>query len=294
MASLSSDPIEPFLSIREWIQWHPSQEAETEPSKASATTSSDSARARSKEPTSTLVLTTAKRTFIDIRIFLAALDNNTSYANPDSAGTTAVASLQTLGPHPLPQSAVDWAMVGTSFSAIHAEGQPWHARWEHWIDSRSPLGSTPAAADEGFMFPQDGRRTLEKGSMVNPESGRLEDYEEMWFDPDVQVIPGKGESAKRWCVVLRLDQGDWKGAVVRVGQFVQGMIMGPNELCLERWEFDLDGEVEGRRADWRRSLRVGDRYLPCAVTWSDVENLEVGHEVKHSEVVWKVEEKYCW
>jgi hypothetical protein len=227
MASLSSDPIEPFISIREWIQWHPSQESETETPNALATTTGDNARARPKESTSTLVLTTAKRTFIDIRILLAAMDNTTSSANPDSAATAAVAGLQTLGPHPLPQAAVDWAMVGTSFSAVHAEGQPWHARWEHWIDSRAPTGSTPAA-DEG------------------------------------------------------------------VGQFVQGMIMGPDELCLERWEFDMDGELEGRRADWRRALRIGDRYLPCAVTWNDVESLEVGHEVKHSEVVWKVEEKYCW
>ncbi|KAK3379056.1 hypothetical protein B0T24DRAFT_145050 [Lasiosphaeria ovina] len=127
------------ISIREYIRWLP-----------------DAA----SEPTSTIVLTSPGRRFVDLRIL-----------NPPPGQ-------QAQGSERLPLSRLDWAIAGTSESwPLEAspstgsanEGAS-RAQWRHWIDSRT--ADTRGLVDEGVNYPQppDGAKTLEKGRMVNPAS----------------------------------------------------------------------------------------------------------------------------
>ncbi|KAI0033599.1 hypothetical protein K488DRAFT_77814 [Vararia minispora EC-137] len=100
------------------------------------------------EPTDTLVLT-GKSYFVDVRI-----KRN--------------------------DKRLDWAFAGTKSSEPGPiEGQT-HSAWHHTIDSRSTI----PVKDEGILFPDpsDPTKTIERGSMLNPETGSVEEYEECWND----------------------------------------------------------------------------------------------------------------
>ncbi|TLD31011.1 hypothetical protein PspLS_02016 [Pyricularia sp. CBS 133598] len=180
------------ISIRKYIRWPPAPAA---------------------EPTSTIVLTSPGRRFVDLRVLLPL--------RPDH---------EEGGVSHLPVSSVDWAIAGISESWIRksADGKDVsHSKWTHWIDSRTPLEPEDSVADEGDMFPQPDGTTLEKGRMLNPDVGIEADYEELWddgeptpgvLDEDGQVRPLAGGAAR--CIVMQMeDQGvGARGSVVLLGQ----------------------------------------------------------------------------
>ena len=73
--------------------------------------------------------------------------------------------------------------------------------------------------------------------------------------------------------------------VVRVGQFVQGVIRVGEFFALERWSWK-DGELEG----WKLDVRIGDMFLPCGVCMEEG-MLDVGGEVEFGTYEWRVVEK---
>jgi len=103
-----------------------------------------------EEPTSTIVLT-GKSFFVDVRV--RKVD-----------GT------------------LDWAFAGTKDSVPGPAPGQTRSTWHHSIDSRS---SKPVD-DWGILFPDptDPRKTIELGSMLNPGTGRVEEYREIWEDTD--------------------------------------------------------------------------------------------------------------
>ncbi|UKZ78580.1 hypothetical protein TrVFT333_006326 [Trichoderma virens FT-333] len=232
------------ISFRKFIRWLPDE---------------------ASEPTSTLVLTSPEKRFVDIRVLLAA-------------GSDSLTDSEEI----LPLSRLDWAMAGTSSSTVIAEGHSL-SRWRHWIDSRA-LDAPP---DEGHMYPQpDGLSTLEKGQMTNPATGKDTDYEEMWFDPPPKTTGGN----KALCVVLIMEdeKKGKKGMFVRLGEWAQVFVRdgaGEEDLVAERWEWRDDGKV------WRRIVRLGDteRKLPCEEVLAAVE-VKVGDEFSVGDEAWKVVE----
>jgi hypothetical protein len=96
---------------------------------------------------------------------------------------------------------------------------------------------------------------LEKGNMVNPETGVPTDYEEVWIEREVDPVPGDEGSQ---VVVLDFDRGvECRGRVVRVGNLCQGLLRNGDEVVAERW-----GWVE--REGWSRSHLIGrEGALPC-------------------------------
>ena len=178
--------------------------------------------------------------------------------------------------------------------------------WTHWIDSRT---MTPEnVTDEAFMFPQMDGRTLEKGTMLNRETGILEHYEEMWRDLPI-LDCGEKEYPRVKCAVLTVDSpkvvarygekvestrginrtrgGDWvkrtRGIVIRIGQCCQGMLMVGEALALERWEWREEG-------GWQRIARMGDLFLPCGVAM-DFDRLQLHGRVTYEDLVWDVVER---
>ena len=144
------------------------------------------------------------------------------------------------------------------------------------------------------MYPIEGdeQRSLEKGRMVNPDTGRMTEYEEIWRDVDAVGIPedvgDEGAGAEdEWKVsaVLILDEPEQRarGMVIRIGQYCQGVLRVKGEFSLERWEWV--GEEKG----WERKVKMGSLFLPCGPAM-DVLGMGVGSQVKHGDFRWEVVE----
>lgn len=200
----------------------------------------------------------------------------------------------------IPTSRLDWAFAGTSSTELlpdpSATGREIvHSTWRHWVDSR--YEDAESVVDEGDMYPRPDGRTLEKGRMINPETGQMTDYEEVWVDVDSTDTTtttsvradGHGEaedggSGRKVCTVLMLEDEEHsaRGMVIRVGQFCQGVLRVGDGFCLERWEWAAN-------TGWKRQVRMGDLFLPCGVTF-ETDRLRLGGEVKFGEFVWRVVE----
>ncbi|ORY63518.1 uncharacterized protein BCR38DRAFT_517016 [Pseudomassariella vexata] len=195
LLKMTDENTKPSVSIRKYIKW-----GDAPPS----------------EPTSTLVLTSPQRRFVDVRLLL-----------------------------PLPsvsEKQLDWAFAGTS--EHNAKEKPPHSVFRHWVDSR--YVDAEKVSDEGDVFEGDegtGVRgeVLERGKMENPDSGRVEEYEECWVD-------GLERDGKMgvggW--VLRFEDGDEKdgrtrGMMVRIGEVVQGILRIGGEVGVGRWKIGAQG-----------------------------------------------------
>lgn len=239
----------PSISSRAYIQWLPNPPS---------------------EPTSTLVLTSTQRHFVDIRI---SKDKACASTKPELAA-----------------SDIDWAFAGDSTS--HSANGKSLSQWHHWVDSKN---LTPEeVVDKGEMLPGDADGlALEKGEMVNPATGLMTEYVEGWREVEAGVVPavvqdvvddfvvellgrqgsvegleGQGgvsaerldddRSGKRVSVVLRNEDvaKRSRGMAVRVGHLCQGVVRVGDEFALERWEWNSE-------SGWRRSAVHGRLSLPC-------------------------------
>ena len=127
--------------------------------------------------------------------------------------------------------------------------------------------------------------TRETGAMVNPASGREEEYEEIWVDVGKEVPPRvKGAAVGEFpraegscCVVARFEEeGDGRvvrrGLIVWIGQFCQGILRIGEHVTAERWEFD------GEKGEWVRVYREGSGCLPCGWVVNESSDLREGRE----------------
>jgi hypothetical protein len=257
------------ISIREHIRWLPGT---------------------ASEPTSTLVLTTPKRRFVDLRILLPNFDE----PSPDELDGIIPASpwpsihwltelLETI-----PLGRLDWAIAGSSSSSLvdaNNGQQVTHSVWKHWIDSRTT--EPQSVLDEGDMFPQPDGTTLEKGRMVNPDTGLETDYEELWRD--LEPVPATdsedGSVERSLCAVLQLhdETRGQRGLVVRLGQYCQGLLRDGKRVTAERWEWRS-------KKGWSRLVKIGDGISGCSTAVFDSGELKLGQEIKFGEQVWTVVE----
>lgn len=247
------------------------------------------------EPTVTLVLTSPKRTFVDIRIYkpLTASDMHIPLPNRGE-------------PHRL-----EWAFAGTSSShpitlpptgSQHGKSQKrienatWqnvtHSTWTHWIDSRFPVGSKNIPVDEGDMYPIAEDLTLEVGHAFHPALGAVKTHEEMWRDVDALSTTQAGT---KLCVVLRCqaERAGVKGLIVRVGQYCQGLVMERDRTTAERWEWNAEASDRADNEQWERTVRIGDQFLPCSVAFRP-ELLGLGAVIKYHDFEWVLEELWEW
>ncbi|KAK0715470.1 hypothetical protein B0H67DRAFT_645217 [Lasiosphaeris hirsuta] len=241
------------ISIRESIRWLPDE---------------------ASEPTSTIVLTSPERRFVDLRILLDA--------QPSPGGN-------------YPFSALEWGIAGTSSSSLRAPTsseppgqQISHAQWRHWINSRTV--DVENAIDEGDNLPQPDGTVLEKGRMVNPTTGRETDYEEVWHSDTIDAVHGATV-----CIVLKLQRDEEdsspleRGMVVRLGQYCQAIVRkgpGDGDVTVERLKWDDATE------EWVKQVRIGDAEVPTDfATYFGIEAM-VGDNILVGEDVWTVVEKF--
>ncbi|MCJ1352005.1 MAG: hypothetical protein MMC33_001989 [Icmadophila ericetorum] len=238
----------PFISIRKHIRRIPSP---------------------AEEPTSTLVLTSSKGHFVDIRVLKSAF----------SPTATETAIHPTCSPKVL-----DWAFCGTSTTtelglptassppADQSSGEECrHTVWTHWLDT----ASEEPESDEGDMYTLPDGDVLEKGFNPKDDGGR-EEYEELWGDEDARATGTEQEQdqegdGKRVCVVLRMEGVEEdkvsgtvgrKGMIVRVGGWVQGILKEDGGFTVERWKW-----VE-EKGEWENVVKLGMGEMPCGVTFN--------------------------
>ncbi|KAL8677803.1 MAG: hypothetical protein Q9186_005810 [Xanthomendoza sp. 1 TL-2023] len=186
------------------------------------------------EPTSTLVLTSPRNHYVDVRVF------NEPQTKTTSDPKTFDGRLQ-------------WAFAGIKES-VQDKGRT-ISTWHHWVDS---LSETPAS-DSGEMIELEDGDVLEKGETRDEETGVVQKYEELWEEVPLGTI---GEGSGRVCVVLRTEDEEGQereGMVIRIGGIVQGVLRDRMGVTVERWEW-VYGERSGR---FERTVRFGEGELPC-------------------------------
>ncbi|CAD0113898.1 unnamed protein product [Aureobasidium uvarum] len=253
---------EPGISERRGIRWLPDDH-------------------QLEEPTSTLVLTSSRGQFVDVRISCKPGE-----ILPNEGG---------------PSSLLDWGIAGISTSTIiegpslnHPSNPPppadgssrsvCHSTFSHWIDSRT---DTPGP-DQGDMYPQPNNTTLELGAMYNPLTNLEQPYEEVWVDYSASAVEGT-----RWSVVIDLDEPEHKakGRVVRVGEHCQAILKVGEQTTVERWKFEApEKDIKG---GWERLARLGDLYLPVSLAFTPERVIE-GNTLTYGDYKWMVKEVYSW
>lgn len=177
----------------------------------------------------------------------------------------------------LPLDRLDWAIAGTTISeaATAPTGEPIRrSTFSHWVSSRDvdPAG----VSDVGDMYPQEDGTTLEKGEMLNPATGRLTRYDELWLD----LLPPASDPI----AVLRVDAGAVKGMVIWIGALCQALVRDADGIALERWERSDDED----EAVWARTVRMGTRPLPCEDVLTGKVTLEMDGAVACGGDMWQV------
>jgi hypothetical protein len=130
------------------------------------------------------------------------------------------------------------------------------------------------------MYPISATTVLEHGHAFHPQLGAVRTHEEMWTDEAVTSTTGDG---KKVCVVMRAwdDEKGIRGTIVRLGKYVQGILVTGDDVSAERWEWEASG-------GWRRKKRVGSELVPCGVAMKE-EVLVVGTKSKFGVFEWAVE-----
>lgn len=222
------------------------------------------------EPTSTLVLTSPGRHFVDVRVLRQASSPGSKNPSDEDFGV-------------LPRDQLDWAFAGTSSSSQvtrHDGSHVSHSVFHHWVDNRSK--EPEATRDEGDMFPQANDMTLETGRMANPATGVETDYEELWRDAEPASVSVGGGA----CIVFQLqdDSNGRRGQFVRLGQFAQGVLRIGNTFTAERWIWDQG------QSKWKRLAKIGDNDAPSleALIDSNSSLSKEGEQVKTPSGIWTV------
>lgn len=158
----------------------------------------------------------------------------------------------------IPLDRLDWGMAGLVNTTETQGSKVIKVKWDHWIDSRSAT----EYSDEGVWYPQCNGDVLEKGVMLNPDTGKDTDYEEVWkyLDPFPKAMPDQVKA-----VTLQMNKGEQeRGLMVRLGRFCQSLVRRGEKIAGERWEWS---EEDG----WKKLITIGEDILPC--TQVLVENL---------------------
>lgn len=224
-----------------------------------------------EEQTSTLVLTTPSSHFIDIRVYRDITQPNDPCLFLPSGTTTA---------------RLEWAFAGTSSSQMVEDqsGNPVRVcRWEHWVDSRVALGAEPQD-DSGHMYELEDGTTLEKGVMKDTSTGQQTPYEELWKDMPIEATAADGSKVS---ILARMEGAqNSRGIIIRVGRWVQGILVKDGEVSVERWKWHEESGKFGC------AVRIGRHNVPCFIAFDDESKFEIGKSLELDGMVWKVLEKY--
>lgn len=171
-----------------------------------------------------MVLTTSKNHFVDIRI-VKPIPLDIESTDHDAS--------------------IDWIITGLEHPI---EGTS-KIEFKHEINSHLELNCGEAYDVGDFSDRTDGDRD-ETGVMTKLDTGKVEPYIEVWrsIDPlaskPAEYVRESGSNASAPCVVYKVvDNPDWLGQMVRLGNFAQGAVLNKssNKVSCVRW-FLRDGQ----------------------------------------------------
>lgn len=274
------------ISSRRWIRWIPDTPT---------------------EPTDTIVLTSPKGVFVDVRTITGIDEVGTAALEKTEAELLTISAEQP-GPKPADElhahqargrdelavtlDRLDWAFAGYAEDLGSVEAGGKRRAWTHWVDSRKSNAS--GDRDEGVNFPYEGdtgdslKLELEKGRMLNPATSQEQDYEELWAEESIAMTGNPPSKLSVVMVARQSAQVDPIGVVIRLGGYCQGVLRVADRFVVERWLWS------DKFRTWKRVVRIGSGELPCSIACNEVETLKEGSTVKATEGghVWSVEEMY--
>ncbi|KAI0337270.1 hypothetical protein BDW22DRAFT_969056 [Trametopsis cervina] len=178
-------------------------------------------------------------------------------------------------------STCEWAFAG-----VKRYLEDGSCMWEHWVDNRSGEGDEEAMPDIGHCETLPNGDELEKGEMLNPETGKIEAYEEVWRD---EMVPSGAR-----VLVLQLQReateiSQVHGVFLQVGEWAQVIMRYNGAVSARRWKF-------GDR--WEEVATHGDRSIP-APTPTNHDLSGIAGEVAYgpgseNACRWVVVEDYVW
>lgn len=198
----------------------------------------------------------------------------------------------------LPDSRLEWGFAGTAKSspAVYNKDtaeleKAAHTEWTHWVDNKT----TEEVRDEGYMYPKDdgSDEVIELGEMVNPGRGQVEKYEECWVDLDSVMIPGE-QRFSSWVLRTAEKSGGEgeivKGMMIKVGQYVQGVVRKGEEFGVGRWNWNVENGVGG----WHNTARIGELDFPIGEDKFGMDML-LGFKIKGPDgIIWDLVEVFHW
>lgn len=133
--------------------------------------------------------------------------------------------------------ACEWAFAGEK---IYLEDDL--CQWSHLVDSRTidDHEATAAMPDIGRCQVLSNGDELEIGEMVNPASGKVEKYEEVWraeyipLGAQVEVLQSRRVVPNRSDPAVDVVHGIF----VRIGNWAQGIARTKSGVVATRWHFD--------------------------------------------------------
>jgi hypothetical protein len=147
------------------------------------------------------------------------------------------------------------------------------AEFQGVFDSRSNIAPPSDHKDEAYFEPLSKDKTLETGSMLNPDNDwKLEPYEEIWLDLELEEDTP--------CLILR--SPDNNAFLGRIGRWQLGLNKTGEVYSGIRWELDHCGswKVIYSSEGWPRT-----EPLP----WAGFD-VKAGQKVDHAGKTWIVEE----
>jgi len=265
----------PHISRRRYIQW----EGE-EPS----------------EPTYTIVLTAPSNQFVDIRILKPA--------DQDAFNRLSEEKLKR-------NLRLDWAFGGqtTSSRVEDSSKKPTKCEWIHWVDNNVRYNEK-APMDAGIVYQHEEEGlSLEHGSMVNPATGKMTKYQEMWENIPMARVEGHS----KWCVTARLDNPDLeaKGTIVRLAQYIHAVLRAGDTFAASIWMWEPESHSEANleNADaklwsdvcgqetvsgrWKEVFSAGPYTIKCEA-FMQPQSLEMGEELEADFGCFRIDGVWQW
>lgn len=141
------------------------------------------------------------------------------------------------------------------------------------------------------MWPQENGDVLEKGTQKHPETGEETEYEELWTNLEVDVIPEEGG---KYSTVLKAEGDGARGLFVRVGGWCQGILKAGDDLTIERWRWaSQENDSHQGPGYWKRIFRIGDGEMPSPTLYKAIgDNADTS--TVSGELKWEVIENHRW
>ncbi|KAF5314276.1 hypothetical protein D9619_011849 [Psilocybe cf. subviscida] len=149
---------------------------------------------------------------------------------------------------------IDWAFAG-----YRTEVSPNVVEFKHHIDSRT----TEPVVDTGTNSTISPGVTLEVGEMVNPETGKMTAYEEIWEEPRLESVSA---------------------------MFIRNVAGTVWHARVNQWQIALGRDAEGRFWAWQAVKRAGSEWDVIYATGDKSRVHLLSKETEN----WKKGEKQAW